>query len=329
MGADQRAILPANDRHNRRRAVVAAADAHHFVADAHDVAGGKAGRRRDDNRGIPHRTTCRECRVYETHDQHLIANCGIIEATPHSISSRDGNWSLCKLYCSTHRIEIFASASLTRRALAPGRSRGKSTTTNANAPGLKIRDCLLAVAAIVALTVPVAPLNVTAVSFAGDAVTVWSWPLVMMGGEIGSAHVLEPEMSAVMTNCWRSPVSVNATGLTLLTPTRVNISPFLKAYVPRPSMLSVEPVCDPRFTSGVELVNVPVVCVGRSGSQYHSSTPSAAPLNAPERNVLPMKFWGLNSAKFAARSLLCAFGSSTAMSSSGTPRLRSTAIPSV
>src|SRR5213075_3570394 len=122
----------------------------------------------------------------------------------------------------------------------------------------------------------------------------------MMGGEIGSAHVLDPEMSAVITNCWRSPVSVNATGLTEFTPTRVNISPFLKAYVPRPSMLSVEPVCEPRLTSGVLDVNVPVVCVGRSGSQYHSSTPSAAPENCPERNVLPMKFCGLKSAKFAA-----------------------------
>src|SRR5947207_15828348 len=132
----------------------------------------------------------------------------------------------------------------------------------------------------------------------------------MIGGEMGSAHVLDPEMSAVITNCWRSPVSGKATGLTLFTPTRVNISPFLKAYVPRPSMLSVEPVWEPRLTSGVELVKVPVVCVGKSGSQYHSSTPSAAPENWPERKVLPMKFCGLNSAKFAARSFDCAFGSS-------------------
>src|SRR5437899_137444 len=114
-------------------------------------------------------------------------------ATPQSMSSREGNWSLSRLYCSAQRIEIFASASLTRRALAPGRFEGRSTTTNANAPGLKIRLCLLVCAAIVAATVPVAPKNVTAALFAGDAVTVARFPLVMMGGVIGSVPVVVPE----------------------------------------------------------------------------------------------------------------------------------------
>src|SRR5439155_7809811 len=113
------------------------------------------------------------------------------------------NWN-----CSQYRSEIRTSASLIRFAFAPGRSRGKSTATNAKAEGLNIKLCLLAVALIVADTVPVAPRNVTAVSLAGDAVTVCSEPLVMIGGEIGNAAVLEPDRSAVNTNCWRSPVSV-------------------------------------------------------------------------------------------------------------------------
>src|SRR5213083_3177311 len=113
------------------------------------------------------------------------------------------NWN-----CSQYRREMRTSASLIRLEFAPGRSRGKSTATKAKAFGLNTNDCLLAVAAIVALTVPVAPRNVTAVSFAGEAVTVCSEPLVMIGGEIGNAAVLEPDRSDVSTNCCRSPVSV-------------------------------------------------------------------------------------------------------------------------
>src|SRR5207245_6125478 len=100
----------------------------------------------------------------------------------------------------------------------------------------------------------------------------------------------------------------------------VKMSPFLKLYVPRPLIASVDPVCPALETIGVAVVNVPVVCVGRSGSQNHSSTPSAAPANCPDRKYLLICACGLNCAKFAASNLLCDFGSRTAINSSGTPR---------
>ena len=86
------------------------------------------------------------------------------------------------LYCSTKRIEIFASASRSDPTEAPLSVFDNGALTNANAAGLKIRLTFDVTAVIVAPTVPVAPENVIAAPLAGEAVTVWSGPLVMMAG---------------------------------------------------------------------------------------------------------------------------------------------------
>jgi hypothetical protein len=64
--------------------------------------------------------------------------------------------------------------------------------------------------------------------------------------------------------------------LTLLTPAIVRMSPFFSVDAPeaQPSMSTVDPVCPAPLMSGVDAVNVPEVCVGRTGSCSHFPTPS-------------------------------------------------------
>ena len=97
------------------------------------------------------------------------------------------------LYCSTQRIESFASRSFFRALLAPASGTGKSAITNANASGWNTRDCREVWVAIVALTAPVALSTVMLALFAGEAVTVWSDPLVIIGGEIVKVAAPDPD----------------------------------------------------------------------------------------------------------------------------------------
>src|SRR5689334_2709069 len=143
-----------------------------------------------------------------SYDHARSAKYGRIGAVPTIMSTREIFWSVCALYWYAHRIATFASASRTMPTCAPGRSSSMSAMTNAKAEGWNISDCRDLVAAIVAETVPVAPTNDTAALFAGEAVTVWSGPDVMMLGEMFSVTVDDPEASAVMTNCCRSFVSM-------------------------------------------------------------------------------------------------------------------------
>ena len=48
------------------------------------------------------------------------------------------------------------------------------------------------------------------------------------------------------------------------TPATVNVSPFFSEEAPaaQPDVMSEEPVCEAPLMSGVEAVNVPVVCAG-------------------------------------------------------------------
>src|SRR6516164_11342805 len=104
----------------------------------------------------------------------------------------------------------------------------------------------LVVVASVPLTAEVAPSTVTAPPFDGEAETVWRAPLVMMDGEIGSAAIV-PELSevvAVTTNCCKRPVSCFESGLTLVHPAIVKMSPLLSVVAPeaQPLILTVDPV---------------------------------------------------------------------------------------
>src|SRR5262245_62742985 len=108
------------------------------------------------------------------------------------------------LYCSAHRIESCACRLRTIDVRAPARFSARSANTNANAPSLKINVCGEVCAAIVADVMPVAPLNKSGAELAGEAVTVWSGPLVMIDGVIGKVAVVVPEISAVIVNGWRN-----------------------------------------------------------------------------------------------------------------------------
>ena len=136
-----------------------------------------------------------------------------------------------------------------------------------------------------------------------------------MAGLIGM--LISPDVSdtsAVTTNCWSCPVEAYDTGLTWNTPATVKMSPFLSEVAPEahPSTTSVEPVCPAPFTSGVEAVNVPVVCLATFWSSYHESTPSARPANWPSRYCSEICAVGLNRARLAFASVTIDTGSSTA-----------------
>ncbi len=112
------------------------------------------------------------------------------------------------LYCSTHRIDSLASASFFLAEFAPASGVGRSTITKANASGWKISDCRLLCVAIVALTLPVACVNVICALLAGDALTVCNGPLVMMDGLMFQVPEPAPATGDVSTNVWISPVSM-------------------------------------------------------------------------------------------------------------------------
>jgi len=65
----------------------------------------------------------------------------------------------------------------------------------------------------------------------------------------------------------------------------VKMSPFLSDDAPeaQPSTIIDDPVWLAPLTSGVEAVNVPVVCLATFWSSYHSANPRAREANCPVR----------------------------------------------
>src|SRR6187399_2921047 len=88
-----------------------------------------------------------------------------------------------------------------RPATAPASATGRSAETQAKAAGFAMRPCFDRVAAIVAPTVPVAPLNVIAARLPGRSVIVCNCEFgsAIIGGEIDSVPVDDPLSGAVMT----------------------------------------------------------------------------------------------------------------------------------
>src|SRR5678816_1447162 len=101
-------------------------------------------------------------------------------------------------------------------------------------------------------------------------------------------------------------------GFTPYTPSIVNRSPSLNAYVPRPDKSSDEPDWPAPETTGVDAVNVPVVNATMFESHAHSSTPRAPNPKKPLRKMVEIVLCGLNWVRLFAWSLLCCLGSMTA-----------------